>query len=438
MSLPAADGKARICICYTSLEGLRVWAANIRKHQREHIPGVTDCPPHPHLRRSPNFRLKRIWWLSMIAAFFGLMARLGWLQLASDGFVRRDLIFDPVIMAAAALACLIYALGAMRGATSTLPLRRWRLAAFATGIGMVLLALEPPLGALARQLFLARQLQDLLLGIVAPILIVISMPGAALISGLFGEKPSNVPSCQTDDTELRADSIWRCAGATALSIVVFSIWLYPPLQNAAVTSPFAETTLSVTTFGVALLFWSFIFDFRPLPAGAGYGSRLMMLWITSLSHIGIGAYLVVKTEILYSAYGPIARHVDISPLTDETVGGFIIWVPSALLCLAAVIMVIHLWGLHENRIWAKYSNWSSSNSAALLFPTTGEQLIALARPKNRAQAIAVVTFVVAVFGFTIISGILNHINNERRADTRGPLVAQHLLPHSVTAHHLTE
>lgn len=374
----------------------------------------------------------------MIAAFFGLMARLGWLQLASDGFVRRDLIFDPVIMAAAALACLIYALGVMRGATSTLPLRRWRLAAFATGIGMVLLALEPPLGALARQLFLARQLQDLLLGIVAPILIVISMPGAALVCGLFGEKPGNVPSYQTDDTELRADSMWRCAGATALSIVVFSIWLYPPLQNAAVTSPFAETTLSVTTFGVALLFWSFIFDFRPLPAGAGYGSRLMMLWISSLSHIGIGAYLVVKTEILYSAYGPIARHFDISALTDETVGGFIIWVPSALLCLAAVIMVIHLWGLHEDRIWAKYSNWSSSNSAALLFPTSSEQLIALARPKNRAQAIAVVAFVVAVFGFTIISGILNHINNERRADARGPLVAQHLLPHSVTAHHLTE
>jgi hypothetical protein len=35
---------------------------------------------------------------------------------------------------------------------------------------------------------------------------------------------------------------------------------------------------------------------------------------------------------------------------------------------------------------------------ALLFPTTGEQLVTQARPKNRALAVAVATFVVAVFG----------------------------------------
>jgi putative membrane protein len=196
--------------------------------------------------------------------------------------------------------------------------------------------------------------------------------------------------------------------------------------------------LNVTTFGAALLFWSFIFDFRPLPAGAGYGSRLMMLWITSLAHIAIGAYLTVKTEILYSAYGAAGRPFGISALTDETVGGFIIWVPRALLCLAAIIMVIHLWGRHEDRIWARYSNWSSSNSAALLFPTTGEQLIAQARPKNRALAIVVASFVVAVFGFTIFGGILNHINNGRRSTSRGPLVAQHLPVHSTAAHRSTE
>jgi putative membrane protein len=298
--------------------------------------------------------------------------------------------------------------------------------------------LEAPLGALARQLFLARQIQDLLLGILAPILIVLAMPGAALISGLSGESPSNAGLCETDDTELRADSLRRNAGATALSIGVLYVWLYPPFQNAAVTSSITEMVLNVTTFGAALLFWSFIFDFRLLPAGAGYGSRLMMLWITSLSHIAIGAYLTVKTEILYSAYGAAQRLFGISALTDETVGGFIIWVPSALLCLAAIIMVIHLWGRHEDRIWAKYSAWSSSNSAALLFPTTGEQLIAIARPKNRALAIVVASFVIAVFGFTIFGGILNHINNGRGTSSRGPLVAQHFPLHSTAVRRSTE
>jgi putative membrane protein len=357
--------------------------------------------------------------------------------LARDGIVRHGWTFDPIIIAAAALVCLIYAIGATRGATSTLSLPRWRHAAFAAGIGTVLLALEAPLGALARQLFLARQIQDLLLGIVAPILIVLAMPGAALIAGLSGESPSNGYPYQTNESELRADSLWRNAGATAFSIGVLYAWLYPPLQEAAVTSPLTELVLSGTTFGAALLFWSFIFDFRALPAGAGYGSRLMMIWITSLSHIAIGAYLTVKTEVLYSAYGTTDRLFGVSALTDEAVGGFIIWVPSALLCLAAIIMVIHLWGRHEDRIWARYSGWSSSNSAAMLFPTTGEQLIALARPKNQALAIVVASFVIAVFGFTIFGGILNHINNGRRPTSRGPLVAQHLPVHSTAVRRST-
>jgi putative membrane protein len=391
-----------------------------------------------HKRHLPYFGRKRILWSCAIAMIFGLVATLSWMQLASDDIVRHGWTFDPIIIAAAALVCLVYAIGTVRNAGSTISLRRWRHAAFAAGIGTVLLALEAPLGALARQLFLARQIQDLLLGIVAPILIVLATPGATLISGLSGESQGNTYPYQTDETDLRADSLWQTAGATALSIGVLYVWLYPPFQNAAVTSSFTEMELNVTTLGTALLFWSFIFDFRHLPAGAGYGSRLMMLWITSLFHIAIGAYLTVKTEVLYSAYGTAGRIFDISALTDETVGGFIIWVPSALLCLAAIIMVIHLWGRHEDRIWERYSDWSSKNSAALLFPTTGEQLIALARPKNRALAVVVASFVVAVFGFTIFEGILNHINNARGATTRSSVVAQHLPVHSTAVRRSTE
>jgi putative membrane protein len=395
------------------------------------LSSVADCPSQK--RRLPYFLRKPILWLCAIAMILGLLAEWSWIQFTREGIIWYSRMFNPVIIIlAAALVCVTYAIGVARGATSTFPQRRWRHAAFAVGIGTVLLALEAPLGTLARQLFLARQLQDLLLGVIAPILIVLAMPRRALIAGISGESPSNASPFEADDTELEADSFWRNAAATALAIGVLYVWLYPPFQNATVTSSLIELALNGMTFGAALLFWGFIFDFRPLPAGAGYGSRLMMLWIMSLSHIAVGAYLTIKTEVLYSAYGTAGRLFGISSLTDETTGGFIIWVPSALLCLAAIIMVIHLWGRHEDRIWAKYSGWSSSNSAALLFPTTGEQLITLARPKNRAMAIAVMSFVIGVFGFTIFGGILNHINNGRHTVTRGPLSGKHLAAHSMT------
>lgn len=359
---------------------------------------------------------------------FGLLAASSWMQRTSDGAFGHGWMFDLAVIAGAGLVGLIYAMGVARGAMSTVPQQRWRHAAFAGGIATVLVALEPPLGSLARQFFVARQIQGLLLGIVAPILFVIATPWAALISGLTGESLNRETAYEIDDMDLRADAFWRNAGATALAIVALYVWLYPPFQNATVTSSLTEMALNVTTFGAAFMFWSLILDFRPLPAGAGYGNRLMMLWIMALSHIVIGTYLTMKTEILYSAYGAA------DALSDETGGGFIIWIPSALLCLAAIIMVIHLWGRHEDRVWAKYSGWSSSNSAALLFPTTGEQLITLARPKNRALAISLTSFVIAAFGLTIFGGILSHINNERGVATPTSLVAQH----STAIHRSTE
>jgi putative membrane protein len=378
-------------------------------------------------RSVPRRHILQLWLLATVAV---LAVAAGWTALSNryGGDVNWDgWTFDPLIVAAAALIGVVYGLGASSGVASDSPLGRWRHLAFALGVGVVLLALESPLAGMAGHLFLARQMQDLLLRIVAPILILTAAPWATLLEGLPAGVRSRLPAQRSvGDDELRPDSLVQIAAATALSICVLYVWLIPALQDAAASNPFAALTLNATTFGAALLFWSCIFDFRRLPAGAGYGSRIMMLWIASLAHIMVGAYLTVKTEILYSAYGLTDRLFGINPLTDETVGGFIIWVPSALLCLAAAIMLIHLWGRHEDRVWAENSRWSSSNSAALLFPTTGEALVALARPKNRALATAVVAFVIGAFGMTILSGVLNHINNERGLAAHGPAMAQHL------------
>ncbi|MEO6781714.1 MAG: hypothetical protein ABI407_10875, partial [Bradyrhizobium sp.] len=107
-----------------------------RNHQLENIPlsGVSARPPPPLKRRSAYFGRNRILWPGAIAMIFGLVATLSWMQLASHGIVRHGWTFDPVIIAAAAVILLIYAMGVTRGAASTISLRRWRHAAFAAGI----------------------------------------------------------------------------------------------------------------------------------------------------------------------------------------------------------------------------------------------------------------------------------------------------------------
>lgn len=331
----------------------------------------------------------------------------------SRGHAWQAQLFDSAVVVAAVAVCLTYVIGVAKGAGAVRPYPRWSHAAFSAGIGAVLLALESPLAELARGLFLVRQIEDVLLGIVAPILIVLAAPVPVLTGGLRVLTGGGVVAGADESKKRGVDVLGEAVLATALFVAVSFVWLYPPFQNSAVDSTAIQGVLEGSMLIAGLLFWSRIFDLRPLEAEAGYGKRLMMLWVAALCHIGIGGYLTMKSEVLYPAYGVAERLFGIAALTDETVGGFIFWVPSAILCLAAAIMVIHLWGRHEDRVWAEYLTWSPSNSAILAFPTTAAELIARARPKNRALAVAMVAFSLAVFGWTIFSGVLNHLNASR-------------------------
>ena len=87
-----------------------------------------------------------------------------------------------------------------------------------------------------------------------------------------------------------------------------------------------------------------------------------------LSNIGLGAYTTLKSVLLYPAYDIVGRLFDIAPLTDEMTGGFIIWMPSSMMCVLAVLIVIHRWGKQETRADEKRL---TSPAHAALYPATG-------------------------------------------------------------------
>ena len=319
---------------------------------------------------------------------------------------------EPAVILPIVLVCLAYALGALRRRAPLSAAQLWRHASFAAGMATLWLTLASPLDGMALHLYLMQQIQDALLIILVPILLVVATPGATLAAGLPLAMPALPPIART--------LFGSATFTTALFVAAVFVWQYPPLHNAAILSAGLRAGMRLSLLGAGLLFWARIFDPAPAPIGLGYGRRLMMLWIVALSHIGLGAYLTLKSEVLYAAYDVTGRLFGVSPLTDEATGGFIIWVPSALLCLAAAIMVIHLWGRHEDQVWNARPAWSASNADALLYPTTGEALIELARPKNRKLAIGVVGFVFAVYAMTIFAGVLNHL---RAAEHHGGRLA---------------
>jgi putative membrane protein len=266
----------------------------------------------------------------------------------------------------------------------------------------------------------------MLLRMIGPMLIALSAPQAMLVAGLPAVLRRGALAPVMAARALRAIFAFlsNAAVVTALFVAALYIWQYPPFHNTAILDDGVHYTMHVTMLAAGLVFWWRVFDQRPAPMGLSYGTRLMMLWIVTLTQIGLGAYTTLKGEVLYPAYDTVGRLFGINPLTDELIGGFIIWVPSSMMCLLAAILVIHMWGMQETR--AEEKRLASPASLALT-PTTGAELMAQARPKNRMLAVGVAAFAISVFGLAIFVGVLNHLNGE----TRGGLLAHAAAPRAV-------
>jgi putative membrane protein len=332
--------------------------------------------------------------------------------------------FEPGVIIPLALVGLIYIAGVGRRGAVHGALQGWRHAAFVGGILSVFIALESPADYVAEHLFTAHQVQHMLLRMIAPMLIALSAPQAMMISGLPSSLRRGVLTPFMSNSVLRK-IFGRLTGPAALTVLFLAalyVWEYPAYHDAALLGDNIHNTMHVTMLIVGLLFWWRIFDTRPAPAGLSYGTRLMMLWIVILSNIGLGAYTTLKSVTLYQAYDRVGRLFDILPLTDETVGGFIIWVPSSMMCIIAVLIVIHMWGRQETR--ADEMRRTSAAHAAL-YPATGAELRAQARRKNNVLAIGVAAFMASVFAAAIFAGVLSHLNTKRHGPFAHAATGQH-------------
>jgi putative membrane protein len=321
--------------------------------------------------------------------------------------------FEPDIVIVTLVACAVYGAGIMRRPAAEDALRLWRHGAYFTGVAAVFLSLVSPIDALADHLFWVHQIQHMLLRMIGPMLIALSAPQAMLIAGLPSglRRGALAPFMAAGALRAVFSFLSNAAVVTILFIAALYVWQYPPFHNTAILNDGVHYVMHVTMLAAGLLFWWRVFDPRPAPMGLRYGTRLMMLWIVTLTQIGLGAYITLKSEVLYPAYDSVGRLFGMTPLADELIGGFIIWVPSSMMCLLAAILVIHMWGVQETRADKKRLTWTGD---AALYPTTGAELVARARPRNRMLAVGVAAFAISVFGLATFVGVLNHLNGETR------------------------
>jgi putative membrane protein len=338
--------------------------------------------------------------------------------------------FTPDVVTATVLAGIVYAAGVIRRHAFD-DIELWRHAAFVAGVAAVFLALESPIDYAAEHAFFMHQVQHFLLHMLAPMLIALSAPQATLTSGLPSilRRKGLAPSVSNLLVKRVFALLANPGVITALYIATLYVWQYPPYHDAALLSEPIHYVMHMTMLAAGILFWWRVFDFRAPPAGLGYGQRLMMLWVVILSNIVLGSYTTFKGEVLYPAYDTVGRIYDMRPLTDEMLGGLIIWIPSSMMCLAGLLIVIHMWGRHETRLDEKGRVSWPANSAALAYPTTGAALVERTHLRNRALAVGFALFAAMVFVVVISIGVLNHLNGATPTGlfASGPAAQEHAI-----------
>jgi len=288
---------------------------------------------------------------------------------------------SPVFLIAIGLAAWLYIRGQARSARIRGTVSIWRQALFFAGLTCIFAATNTPLAPLGHSLFSVHQVCHLLLRLAGPLLIAVSQPWRILKGSLTRPwRRIFVALGRSRGVRFAA----RPATATALLVAALFVWQVPALYGLAQRIAAIEALAHVSMVLAGIWYFAMLFDPRDPPEGAKRGARLISGFVVIVSNIFLGSLTTLKEVALYASYQLSRSKTGLNALADETIGGYTIWVPSSMIMIAAIILVMNGWNAAEERRWeSRYDLMRKSNSAALDFPETAEELrLKVAKPNR--------------------------------------------------------
>jgi putative membrane protein len=247
--------------------------------------------------------------------------------------------------------------------------------AFDAGLVAVLLAMVSPVAYWSKEFIWVRSLQDLLLAVVAPPLIVLGAPWLPLRRGLSqlrrglgqlrrglsfwpsGRAPAADADADGPDLAGAAVVGSSAAGAaasrsargwlswpvavTAAFTLTWCGWHIPVLYDAALRHPLVMAAEVVTYLGVGTAFWLQLIGSRPLTPQFPPLHRVMLIAATVVTSTILGMVLGFGANVIYPAYRGAGHHHLLTVVADQQVAGAILWVlvlPSYIIAGVALLV----------------------------------------------------------------------------------------------------
>ena len=227
--------------------------------------------------------------------------------------------FDPLELSVLALAGALYWRRARTLARRGRPVPWPRLAAFATGLSILFVALASPIDTIGEErLFSVHMLQHLLLGDLGALLLVLGLDGR-LLRPLLRGRP--VQRLRVFAHPLVALPLWA---------VNFVVWHLPTLFDAAVRNDAVHALQHSLFVALGMLMWAALIE--PLPGPAWFTAPWKIPYV-----LGMWLVMLVLSQVFIWAGHPFYIRYG---LADQKAGGGVMLVESTLTMLAVLVWVL--------------------------------------------------------------------------------------------------
>lgn len=211
--------------------------------------------------------------------------------------------------------------------------------AFILGILAMAIALISPVAAYSERLFFTHMIQHLLLLPVAPPLLLLGKPLAPLLWGLPTSWRRRLGRLLRPGQPLPrlGHALTMPVVAVTAFVVTVALWHVPAFYDAAQGRTVTHNLEHLMFFGTALLYWWPIVH----PAGGrrrlSFAMALPYLLPPFLEGMVIGVLLTFAEQPLYRTYAQMEQPWGFTPVSDQQLGGLIMWIPGGMLFLIPLV-----------------------------------------------------------------------------------------------------
>ena len=247
------------------------------------------------------------------------------------------------------MAAYLYMNGLSNWERPSHPVSNWQKASFFFGLFLIFIALQSPLDPLSDHMLSFHQVQHFLLRMMAPLFVLLGAPITPMLRGLPTWALQGIvkPAVKNEQARKAYNLLTNPVFTVGFFMGSLYLWQFPGAFNLALRHDAIHALMHLTMSTSGFLFWWVVIDPMPHRSRLHYGLRVLYLGLIVLPNTVLGAAITFSNSVIYSAYAEVRQPYDISLITDQQLGGLMLWVPGDMMSVLAAGVVMIMWYQRE-------------------------------------------------------------------------------------------